>query len=327
MVERNQRLNIDNSLQKWESPYIDRTGQEPLTELLFLDTDASRVEIQGVSIPPNINEFVEACHKTTADEGHRFGTKGLIEEIGKGRSLWQCGEAIRFHVKITNASRVMTHQLVRARVGVTFSQQCTGDVDSRHTPVVVPTSFLRDSRAFNDFYCNVVKAKVAYRDAVDVARISIQEARYLLPMGLTSFIYMDICLGSLAELYKKRSCTQTQTWEMIVFARNLRAEIERVAPWALPMFQGCEQGKFCWWKGTADTAFANTHLFAPDDKHQDKPYNLNSFVHPHTHDIVSSVDAERLAEVKTDISCARFFIGDSVASKEEYAARKAEYNI
>lgn len=278
---------VNNELPVLRTPYINRKGEAPLTRFLVLDEEASQVEIQSVSIPPNLNEFVEACHKARPDEASRF--EDVLTSIGKGQSLWQCMEAIRFHVKVTNASRIMTHQLVRARVGVTFSQQCTGDVDSRHTDVVMPSPYLRDGRLGlqEGFLETACRAKVEYVKAVDEYGLSIQEARYLLPMGLTSFIYMDICLGALAELFKKRSCTQTQTWEMIVFTDNLLIQIAAKAPWALPLFKACGQGLPCWWHKTAKTEFANTHLFRPDACHDSFEFNAATFQHQETHKKVS----------------------------------------
>lgn len=314
---------VDNTLPVIPSPYIDRTGQTPLTRFVPLDEAAAMVEIQGVSIPPNLNEFVEACHKSVASKAPRFDQEELIREIGKGRSLWQCGEAIRFHILIKDASRVMTHQLVRARVGVTFSQQCTGDIDSRHSSVVLPSSFWSWSdSAMCDYISQCLQAKSLYRSMIEAYGISIQEARYVLPMGTTSFIYMDICLGALAELYKKRSCTQTQTWEMVVFSRRLRAEIQRVAPWALPMFHGCEEGGKCWWMGTKDTSFANTNLFAPDVKHgKDFYYNVASYRTSESHENSSGVVRDRPESVSL------MYDGYEAVSQEEFENLEKSYGL
>jgi thymidylate synthase ThyX len=296
-------------------PYINRQHEAPLTEFVPL-TEAAKVEIQGVSIPPNLVEFVSACHKSVATAEDKYDNDEILEMITKGQTLWQCLEAIRFHVKISDASRVFTHQLVRARVGVTFSQQCTGDVDSRHTSIVIP-GFI-GFEDYSDFMEHCVAAKAKYAEIVDCRSYTIQEARYILPMGLTSFIYMDICLGALVELYKKRSCTQTQTWEMIVFCQHLKAEIAKVAPWVLPMLKGCAEGGDCWWKKAKTCDLCNTNLWPPDKNH-DFPYHPSSYDSVHTHEQLSG----RVPRVGLDT----LWIGEAPVTRETFNEYKKKYRI
>lgn len=253
------------------------------------------VDILDISVPKDLEEFVGACHRTSVGSTNTE-TKGkdILSTIGTGKTLWQCGEVITFGIRLSNVSRVFTHQLVRARVGVSFSQQCTGDVDMRHADFLVPNCFYRDDeRSIREQTIkHFLDAKMLYVDML-ARGFSIQEARYALPAGLAGHINMRICLGSLAELYKKRSCSMTQTWEMVVFADKLKSQIAEKAPWALPLFKSCRHSKgqaHCWWHGTKDTPFANTHLWKPDSDHDrvDCLYNIASFVHPKTHKEVSS---------------------------------------
>lgn len=284
----------DNSIAIWKSPYVDRRGQSPLTRFIPMD-ECIGVEIVEVSIPRDVLEFAGACHRTTANSKmEAIDQDLLIDALGRGKTLWQCGEIVMVSLKLTGVSRVFTHQLVRARIGVSFSQQCTGDVDMRHADVTVPNCLMNgDDRTLYEEYCGqALKAKALYVHMLDRGK-SIQEARYCLPAGLTGHIHLRICLSALAELYKKRSCTMTQTWEMIEFTDRLKREINLKAPWARPLFKSCRgsQGsENCWWHGTKRTPFANTHLWKPDLDHDrvDTPYNIASFVHQKTHSEVSN---------------------------------------
>jgi len=285
---------MDNTTPIWESPFINRSGQQPMTRFIPM-ADSVKVDITEVHVPKDLTEFVGACHRGTLDEANDLASdqNEVLASIGRGKTLWQCGEVVSFGLRISGVSRVFTHQLVRARVGVSFSQQCTGDIDCRHMDVCVPQSLYHadHEQYLNAFISNALNSKVLYALLVDSGDISIQEARYILPAGVSGHIHLRICLGALAELYKKRSCTMTQTWEMIVFAQKLKREITLHAPWALPMFKSCldsEKG-YCWWKGSKSVPFANTHLWKPDLHHTDStsPYNIASFVHRNTHKGIS----------------------------------------
>lgn len=298
---------------KIQSPYIDRRGQIPITRFLPLDQSVE-VKIVSVTVPDHLQEFVTACHKSSPHSQEKWTREEILAKIGEGKTLWQCGEIIKFGVRCTNVSRVLTHQMVRARVGVSFSQQCTGDVDCRHLDFVKPNCFPSMS-SFEDV---CVSAKSAYVDAVDEKGISIQEARYLLPMGLSGHIYLDICLGSLAEMHRKRMCTMTQTWEFIIWTEKLRAEIERVAPWALPMFPS--RCRNCWFKQTAMTPFANTHLWYPDLDHRD------AFPDRFEPDFVHGM--ARHYEISSGPQAGiKHFVENYLVEKETYDRVRAQYKV
>ncbi len=307
--------NVDTPM--FKSPFIKRTGQSPLTRLLPLDQEV-RAEIVDVQIPSYLQTFVSACHRARFDDPAAWSEAEMIKYIGSGKTLWQCLELVRFGVKNFPVSRVFSHQLVRARVGVSYSQQCTGDVDCRHLDFIVPQCWYRNDRkrSLEAYKSNCLMSKMDYAMMVDLQESSIQEARYVLPSGLVTFLMMEISLGALAELYNKRTCTMTQTWEMVIWARSLRKEIERVAPWALTLFRGCENG--CWFHKTVDTPFANTHLWAPDGVHDKFDWNPASFIHGlKTHAEVSSgPDAE-----------VQHYDGTMAITKEEWNERAQHYGL
>lgn len=300
------------------SPFVRRTGQSALTRFLPLD-DEVQVEVTGVHVPAHLQEFVLACHKTTHAKSQIWSDAELLEHIGGGKTLGQCAEIVTFGVKSYNVSRTFTHQLVRARVGISFSQQCTGDVDSRHGDVLVPQCYFHPHRVahLHDFMDRAADCKVHYCDAVDLAGISIQEARYILPAGLTSFIWGHVCLGALAELYNKRCCTSTQTWEMVVWARKLVKQVAEVAPWAMPLFRGCGGG--FWYTRTIRTPFANTNLFAPDKPHDTFNWKESDFVHgTKRHEDVSSGPLGQPIH---------YYVDDNFTTKDAYDRRASEYGI
>ena len=223
---------LNNEVPTFQSPFVSRATQTPLTRFLPLDQFVA-ADIRSVTIPDHLQEFVTACHRSCFNtEEKRWDRNELMKFIGEGKTLWQCGEIIRFGVVCNPVSRVFTHQLVRARIGVTYSQQCTGDIDCRHLDVILPNVFLKtENRSIlHNFVASALEAKHQYAVQIDAYGVSIQEARYVLPSSLTSWIMMDISLGALAELFNKRCCTMTQTWEMVIWARSLLAQVAKKAP-------------------------------------------------------------------------------------------------
>jgi len=73
---------------------------------------------------------------------------------------------------VSGISRVITHQIVRNRIGATYSQQASGDKDWRHHRVLVPRSIYHESRAWSRFRQHILDAKMLYADMLDRANAS-----------------------------------------------------------------------------------------------------------------------------------------------------------
>lgn len=222
----------------------------------FLDlTEACTVKVLKAPSEEDLRaaaQAVGACHLDAPRE------QEWSPELMKG-ALWNRQEELHWTLLLTGVSRFFTHQLVRARVGVTFSQQCTGDRDCRDDDVLVPR-VLRGPllRRYVHF---ALLQKTLYADLLDSRQVTPYEARFSLPSGASSFIYVHLNLAALLNLYRSRRCPQTQSHEQLVFTVKLREALLVASPWLAPLLpEGCNPG--CWWKKIAVKGEAS-NMFVP----------------------------------------------------------------
>lgn len=303
------------------SPFVNRKGETPLTRILPMEQAVS-CDVLELHVPNHLVEFVTACHKLNHWDPNKWTMPELVGYVGKGLSLPQCLEVISVHLRIHGVSRVLTHQLVRARVGITFSQQCTGDTDMRHADFIGPNCFVAAEGSvrpgiMSRYIETVSLAKRAYASAVD-SGYSVQEARYFLPHGEKSFIHAYASLATVVGLYHARRDWQTQTWEMICLAEKMKAAILKHD--AGLAFAGLFEPRPSWFHRTREVPFANTHLWAPSEKMGDDTFDWNpeSFVHgDKTHAEVSSGPAWEPIHI----------LGDEVVGVVDWYDRAQSYGV
>ena len=270
------------NLEPYPNFYIDRTKQKPLTK--FRDQEeAMKVELVAVTgVDYFLKEFIHCAHyNKPPDHSDMTNPDEIVEALVAEQSLWQGLEIIQFRFKITGVTRIFTHQLVRARVGITFSQQCSGDMDWRHHDCLL--SRVVDSE---ETYNYILHAKKMYSYLMNTG-VSGQEARYMLPQTLETFIYCNMSFATLLQLYAKRSCTMTQTWEMVRFARAMKAAVVARCPFLESLIVcPCETQK-CWFQ-KAKYGLNETFLYQPDANHDNYSWHPDSFINPGTNEQCSS---------------------------------------
>lgn len=297
---------------KYPNPMRSFKGQVPLTRFVDME-DSVCVEVmeapEWLTIYPHMAELVEATHAIEPIRNPMPGSRAHAAIKGKG--MWMLAEMPTFLLRITGVSRIFTHQLVRQRVGVTFMQQCTGDTDFRHCDIIVPRCMAEGEWRMNTYMTTCLYGKTQYAELVD-AGIPVQSARYVLPHSIATFIYMKAPIGILAQLYNKRVCSMSQTWETVLFARRLKAAVLGECPEYAELFESaCERGT-CWWQGAKHTGNW-TPMWQPDEVHYNadcQEWDEEEFIHPGTNEQVSS---------PRDVACpARYFDGTHEVEEEEW---------
>ena len=189
---------------------------------------------------------------------------------------------------IKGINRIVTHQIVRNRIGATYSQQCSGDKDWRHHDVLVPRSIYHNSQLWPIFQKNVLEAKLLYSKMLDSMSIPILDARKILPQCLETFIYVKFSLNTLQSFIRKRDCTQTQEPEMVMVARRMRECVINKFPKFKTMLEGlCDSGK-CFY--TKSDRQVGTSMFIPDNVH-DFTYNKGNFIYQKTvHEMIYDLE-------------------------------------
>ena len=129
----------------------------------------------------------------------------------QGNGLPLSLELYDFVFSISGITRIVTHQIVRNRIGATYSQQCSGDKDWRHHDVLVPRSLYKNKPLYKQFQHNVLTSKKIYADMLDTMDIPILDARRILPHCLETFIYVKFNLVTLISFIQKRLYPNTRT--------------------------------------------------------------------------------------------------------------------
>ncbi len=153
-------------------------------------------------------------------------------------------EYVSLTFKLENVSRALTHQLVRHRIGFSYSQQslrCVNlmnfaDDKAYHNPfqkgTIEHNNYDRDMKDIQKIYCSAINDEV-----------SMQNARGLLPMNIYTTITFSCTLRALISMVNKRLCFKTQE-EFQKVAMLIIAEIQGKMPEVVSWFgQPCKFGK------------------------------------------------------------------------------------
>ncbi|GIW60476.1 MAG: flavin-dependent thymidylate synthase [Patescibacteria group bacterium] len=131
-------------------------------------------------------------------------------------------EHINFTFTISGVSRVLTHQLVRHRIGIAFDQQSQRYVRP-DGDVVVPPSIANNPNAMSIYNKCVDSASCAYQQLVRLG-VPEEDARFLLPQATKTNLIMTVNLRQLIHISSLRLCTLAQ-WEIRRLFKKIRKEM------------------------------------------------------------------------------------------------------
>ena len=137
-------------------------------------------------------------------------------------------EHITFTFAIDGVSRVLTHQLVRHRVGVAFSQQSQRYASLAAADCVVPRSIRTNNQLATDVETAMQAGMDLYRQLVQ-AGVPPEDARYVLPQAVTTRLVMTVNLRALIQIYRLDACLRSQ-WEMRQLVNAMKREVRRISP-------------------------------------------------------------------------------------------------
>ena len=151
-------------------------------------------------------------------------------------------EHIWFTFKIEGISRACSHQLVRHRL-CAFTQRSQRYCAEDSTGVIEPPSVAmldeEDRKAFSDA---VKSVRQAYEDLVKLHNVPKEDARYLLPNGTQTSLYLSCNLRELIHIANERLCTRAQ-WEIRFLVRDMAALVDERLRWML--VPKCAAGQKC----------------------------------------------------------------------------------
>jgi thymidylate synthase (FAD) len=261
-------------------------GQRPLTR--FKDYKTSiKVDLikydDPVSMMRGTYDFCKATWSEDGRESERASEKDLqdaLDAMLSGKALGLGLETVNFMFRISGITRLDTHQIVRQRIGVTFSQQCTGDRFLHHNDVLVEECISNDKQSYIAYRDATLATKMSYASMIDNG-VSIQAARAITPQNLETFIFMNINLATLIFFYQKRIDDGSQTWAMNEISRQMERAVCEKFPQLQSVFDKAKT-KFTFQRdaGKDRKNTFSTSLYVP--KVDEYDYNIRDFLYPTT---------------------------------------------
>lgn len=137
-------------------------------------------------------------------------------------------EHITFTFAIDDVSRVLTHQLVRHRAGVAYSQQSQRYASVDAADCVIPRSIGTNEQLAAEVETAMQAGMDLYRRLVQ-AGVPHEDARYVLPQAVAARLVMTVNLRALMQIYRLDACLRSQ-WEMRRLVNAMKREIRRISP-------------------------------------------------------------------------------------------------
>jgi thymidylate synthase (FAD) len=136
--------------------------------------------------------------------------------------------------KLENVSRALTHQLVRHRIGFSYSQQsmrCVSAQEFASKGLYYMPDTIADKQAYHN---KMLAIQDAYNNALN-SGVSVQDARGLLPTNIYTTITFNATLRAFIGMINKRLCSKTQG-EFREVARLMTEEVynkidKRLSKW------------------------------------------------------------------------------------------------
>lgn len=302
-------------------------GQLPLTRV----RDYSRsikVDLVKHDDPSTMLNGTYDFAKATWSEDGRESERATLQEkedalsqMLAGKTLQLGLETVQFIFRISGITRIDTHQIVRQRVGVTFSQQCSGDQFWTHHDVLVEPSIKQELGPYSAFLTTALQSKQVYQEMLDTQKISVQAARSILPHCLETFVFMRIDLATLLFFHQKRIDDGSQTWQMNEVAQQMADRVIEIFPQTAVAFEKSKtRFKFQVEASKDRTNSFSTGLYLPSPDNFE--YHDQDFLYPQTKNKMHLVGDHKVDEFPTE-----YYLGTSRLSESEYKEFKAEYEL
>lgn len=302
----------NNNLEPVKLPMNIRFGEKPTTEFKN-NLSAIKVTLMDAPTMDDLRKYLPGFANATWSErpsdydNLSVAEKDeLIREVFLGKTLPTALETINLNFRIEGISLQEVTHIIRYR-NASFSADCSGDKWWTHKAALVPNSIensngtqyndahFRDAEppiAPDNFYARykqiVEMSKQLYCDMIDSKKISIMDARYILPRCLETFYYMRLSLKDALHFIKQRIDKQIQPETDNIIAYQMYCEILRQFPVANGIIDIHAPSQF--YIHTARTGKA-TNLYFPDADSDKFEWNENDFIYQCYRNEMNGTDA------------------------------------
>lgn len=137
-------------------------------------------------------------------------------------------EHVTFTFGIDGISRILSHQIVRHRVGIALSQQSQRYTKLVHASYVAPKS-IESNMDLSQRFRELTETCIALYYEMQNSGIPKEDARFILPQAVTTRLVMTVNMRQLINMYSSDACFRSQ-WEMRQLMTCLKREIRKVSP-------------------------------------------------------------------------------------------------
>ncbi|OGO78159.1 MAG: FAD-dependent thymidylate synthase [Clostridiales bacterium GWB2_37_7] len=193
--------------------------------------------------PVGVEDIMEGLEQQKTDK-----FLGMLMDIGHESPI----EHVSFTFAVEGVSRVLTHQLVRHRIGCSYSQQSQRYVKLEQFEYIIPPEIEKISQAKSLFVKAMEEDQKNYNSIVEILykehfdrliaegksektskaaaeKSSIEDARYVFPNACETKIVFTMTARALMNFFRHRCCQRAQ-WEIREMAEKMLVEVKTVAP-------------------------------------------------------------------------------------------------
>jgi hypothetical protein len=197
-------------------------------------------------------------------------------------------ETLDFTFRISGIDLQFVTHLIRHRA-MSFSAQCTGDRWQSHSDALVPGPVQNSPELYERWKAHVEEGKKLYADMIDSRKISIMDARTILPRCIETHYYARVNLKDLVGFLRARFDKQIQpttdnvvAYQMLLEVANFFPEITTVINPHAPSMHYVK---------TARTGKA-TNLYWPDADSDKFDWHPKDFIYQGERETVNGTDPE-----------------------------------
>lgn len=273
----------NNNLPATTLPMKLRFSEVPTTNFI---NNLDAISIELISAPTMdelrsyLPQFVTATWQEQYDDQYNNNISlkekdNIIRDAFFGRALPTALETINLTFRISGISLQEVTHIIRYR-NASFSADCSGDKWWSHKDALVPNSIENSDEFYERYKKLVEESKQLYCDMIDSKKISIMDARYILPRCLSTFYYMRISLKDAIHFIKQRIDKQIQPETDNIIAYKMYCAILRQYPIANGLIDIHSPSYF--YIKMARTGKA-TNLYYPDADSDKFEWNENDFIY------------------------------------------------
>ena len=215
-------------------------------ELLAYTPDAEKLIAASAKLCYSACGVDEIAEKQTEESTNKF--LNMLMSMGHESPV----EHVSFTFGIEGVSRTLTHQLVRHRIGASYSQQSQRYVKLDQFDYIIPPAIEQNEIAKARFIEAMKTDQKAYDDIVDVLfdgyfqenlnrgmkegkaksqaeKKAIEDARYVFPNACETKIVVTMNARCLMNFFHHRCCERAQ-WEIRELATTMLKLVRGVAP-------------------------------------------------------------------------------------------------